>query len=57
MLFVRHQLVKSTCLAILEDSVATVTGRMLVGILALQAKGISCFGWEVRQKLRVLEYL
>jgi len=28
-----------------------------VGILALQAKGISCFGWEVRQKLRVLEYL
>ena len=21
------------------------------------AKGISCFGWEVRQKLRVLEYL
>ena len=20
-------------------------------------KGISCFGWEVRQKLRVLEYL
>ena len=28
-----------------------------VGTLALQAKGISCFGWEVRQKLRVLEYL
>ena len=28
-----------------------------VGILALQAKGISCFGWELRQKLRVLEYL
>ena len=24
-----------------------------VGTLALQAKGISCFGWEVRQKLRV----
>ena len=28
-----------------------------VSTLALQAKGISCFGWEVRQKLRVLEYL
>ena len=44
-----------------------------VGTLALQTKGISCFGWEqqqqqrpfnglcfgweVRQKLRVLEYL
>jgi len=28
-----------------------------VGTLALQAKGISCFGWEVRQKLKVLEYL
>ena len=24
-----------------------------VGTLALQAKGISCFGWEVRQKLRL----
>jgi len=24
--------------------------------MALQAKGISCFGWEVRQKLKVLEY-
>ena len=28
-----------------------------VGTLALEAKGISCFGLEVRQKLWVLEYL
>ena len=29
----------------------------VISALVLQAKGISCFGWEVRQKLRVLEYL
>jgi len=40
-------------------NIVTCSRKILVhvGILALQAKGISCFGWEVRQKLRVLEYL
>ena len=27
------------------------------GTTGKRAKGISCFGWKVRQKLRVLEYL
>ena len=43
---------------VLYYSVLKFGGEVVhVGILALQAKGISCFGWEVRQKLRVLEYL